>query len=234
MQKGIKQLPELERPYEKLEIFGEKMLSNAELLAIIIKTGTREKTSLELAQEILHLGGEENNNLIFLRELSIQELMKIKGIGKIKAFQIKAAGELAVRFAAPRNYLKIVIKEPKDVAELLIEELRILTREVAKIVILDNKNKILKIKDIAIGGTNVINISIKDILTEPIKMNAPKIIIVHNHPSGDPTPSQADINFTERLFEATNMVDIELLDHIVIGDKKYVSIFSNIFNKTKD
>ena len=226
----IKQLPETERPYEKLELYGEKRLSNAELLAIIIKTGTREESSLVLAQRILAMNNKniEQNNLNFLREFSLQELMKIKGIGRVKAIQIKALCELASRMATPINYKKIKIKEPEDVAKLLMEEMRFEKVEIAKLLILNTKNEILKIKNITIGGTNFTNISIKDILVEPIKMQAPKIILVHNHPSGDPTPSKADIQITERLHMAAMSLDIQLLDHIVIGNMKYVSIFSEM------
>ena len=226
----IKQLPETERPYEKLELYGEKRLSNAELLAIIIKTGTREESSLVLAQRILAMNNKniEQNNLNFLREFSLQELMKIKGIGRVKAIQIKALCELASRMATHINYKKIRIKSPEDVAKLLMEEVRFEKVEIAKLLILNTKNEILKIKNITIGGTNFTNISIKDILVEPIKMQAPKIILVHNHPSGDPTPSKADIQITERLHMAAMSLDIQLLDHIVIGNMKYVSIFSEM------
>ncbi len=234
MENTIKQLPELERPYEKLELYGEKMLSNAELLAIIIKSGTKEYTSVELARKILALQKQNSNDLSFLREITIEELMTIKGIGKVKAIQIKAVSELAIRITAPNNYKKIIIKQPKDLANILIEEVRVLKKEVAKVVMLDNKNKIMLIKDIAIGGTNIINMSIKDILTEPLRINAPKIVMVHNHPSGDPTPSTADIKFTEKLYEAANLIGIELLDHIVIGGQNYISIFSNMIDSTKE
>ena len=145
----IKELPETERPYEKLELYGEKSLSNAELLAIIIKTGTREETSVQVAQKILNLN-DTQEGLNFLRNMTIEELTQIKGIGKIKAIQLKAVSELAIRMSSPTNYKKIVIKQPYDLAKILMEELRFQKREIAKIVILNNKNEILKIKDIAI------------------------------------------------------------------------------------
>lgn len=145
----IKEIPETERPYEKLELYGEKALSNAELLAIIIKTGTREETSVQVAQKILNLN-DTQEGLNFLRNMTIEELTQIKGIGKIKAIQLKAVSELAIRMSSPTNYKKIVIKQPYDLAKILMEELRFQKREIAKIVILNNKNEILKIKDIAI------------------------------------------------------------------------------------
>ena len=224
----IKELPELERPYEKLEIYGEKALSNAELLAIIIKTGTKEETSVQLAQRLLNLNNSKEEELNFLQNLSIEELTQIKGIGKVKAIQLKALGELAVRMFKTSNYKKITIKEPHDLAKILMSELKFQMSEIVKIVILNNKNEILKIQDIASGGTNFSNVSIKDIMSEPIKMKAPKIILVHNHPSGDSTPSTQDIKFTNQIYKAAELLGIQLLDHIVIGNMNYTSIFSKI------
>ncbi len=224
----IKELPEEERPYEKLELYGEKALSNAELLAIIIKTGTKEETSVEIAQKLLKLNTTKEDGLQYLHNISIEELMEIKGIGKVKAIQLKAVCELSLRMSKPSNYKKIYVKEPYDLAKILMSELRYQKREIAKIVVLNSKNQILKIKDIAYGGSNFANVSIKDILLEPIVMKAPKIILVHNHPSGDSTPSKKDIEFTNILYESATMFDIELLDHLVIGDMNYTSIFSEM------
>lgn len=220
----IKELPEIERPYEKLELYGEKALSNAELLAIIIKNGTKEKTSIDMANEILNLNTNYNKgDLNFLRDICLEELMSIKGIGRVKAIQIKAICELATRMTKPSNYKKIQIKSPNDVAKLLMNDLRFEKREIAKIIILNNKNIILKIMDVAVGSGNFSNLNIRYILSETIKINAPKIILVHNHPSGDPTPSRADIIITQKLKEAAKMVEIELVDHIVIGNMQYMS-----------
>ena len=190
----IKELPELERPYEKLQIYGPKKLSNAELLSIIIKNGTKENTSIELANKILKLkNNKSQNNLRFLQDISMEEYMQIKGIGKVKAIQLKAICELAKRMSSPINILKIKIKSGQDVANMFMEELRYEKREIVKIIILNTKNNIIKIEDVAVGGVDFVNVSPKDILTEVIKVNAPKMIIIHNHPSGDPTPSKADI-----------------------------------------
>lgn len=145
----IKELPLLERPYEKLEIYGAEKLSNAELLAIILKTGTKEKTALSLAQEIIG-NGKDADNLMFLQDLSIEDFMKIKGIGKVKAIELKAVCELTKRISKPINN-KIKIKNSKDVADLLMPELRYEKREIAKILLLNNKNIVLKIKDISLG-----------------------------------------------------------------------------------
>ena len=215
----IKELPECERPYEKLEKYGEQALSNAELLAIIIKTGTKDETSVSLAQKILNLEKTKQNNLRFLQEISIGELQSIKGIGKVKALQIKALAELTKRMSKPININKIQIKSSKDIAELLMEEMRYEKREIVKLVILNIKNIILKIIDVSTGGTNFAILEPKNVLIEPIKMQAPKIILVHNHPSGNPMPSREDYETTEKIKICSKIMGIELLDHIVIGDR---------------
>lgn len=224
----MKELPISERPYEKLEMYGEKSLSNSELLAIIIKTGTKEETSVGLAQRILSLNGNNNTqDLRFLQDISIADFERIKGIGKVKAIQLKAVCELAKRMSRPVKQLKIKIKSGKDVANLLMEEMRYEKREIAKVVVLNNKNIILKIIDISYGGNNFAMIEPKEILLEAIKCDAPKIILVHNHPSGNPTPSQTDYQVTDRIYECTQMLGIELLDHIIIGDGTYESVMKN-------
>lgn len=223
----IKEIPETERPYEKLELYGEKTLSNAELLAIIIKTGTKEETSVQIAQRILNLNYDpQMGELNFLKSITMEELMQIKGIGRVKAIQIKAICELAIRMSKPSNFKKIQIKSTEQLANLVMEELRFEKREYVKLFLLNNKNEILKNIDTAIGGTNFANVNMKEIIGEALKIKAPKIILVHNHPTGDPTPSKADITFTDRLYNAAKMFDIELIDHIVIGNMNFKSIFA--------
>lgn len=227
----IKELPEEERPYEKLELYGEKVLSNAELLAIIIKSGTKKQSSVETAQKILQLDNTEKGGLDFLNEVSIEEFMTVEGIGRIKAIQLKAVCELSKRMKVTSNYKKIVVKKPDDLADFLMDKLKNEKQEIVKVVILDSKNQILKIVDVALGAAGFVNVSTANILSEVIKMKAPKMILVHNHPTGDPTPSKADIVFTKKIYEAAGLMDIELLDHLVIGDMKYKSIFSDVFLK---
>lgn len=227
----IKKLPETERPYEKMELYGENALSNAELLAIIIKTGTKEESSVTIAQKLLSINPTSKNNLDFLKEMTIEELMNIKGIGKVKAIQLKAVAELAKRISVPSNYQKIKIKKPEDIAEILMEEMRLEKQEHVNLIILNNKNEIIKIKKIAQGGINSVNMSMREILVEPIRMQAPKMILIHNHPSGDSTPSKVDIQITQRLFDVAQLFDIELLDHIVIGNGNFTSIMSRILTK---
>ena len=239
----IKQLPESERPYEKLELYGEKMLSNAELLAIIIKNGTKENSSVELANKILSLFDnkdlkafsqddakktcEESNNVLqSLQNISIEEFQKIKGIGKVKAIQLKAVCELSRRMSQPINRKNIKINSSVDVAELLMEELRFEKVEYVKLLLLNSKNIVIKIIDISKGGMNSTIVEPKEILQEAIKTGVPRIVLAHNHPSGDSTPSKADVEMTKRLYRACNILGIQLLDHIVIGDRCYTSIFA--------
>lgn len=221
---SLKQLPNSERPYEKLEMYGEKTLSNSELLAIILKTGTKEQTAVGLAQNILRLKGKED--LRSLQEISINELQQIKGIGKVKAIQIKAVCEIAKRMARPQN-LNVVIKQPKDVAELLMDELRYEKRENVKILILNTKNVLQKIVDITTGNISSAKIDLKQIFEETLKTGMSKFILVHNHPSGDATPSNQDVELTKRVIEGAKLLEMQLIDHIIIGDGTYQSILAN-------
>ena len=228
----MKDLPTSERPYEKLELYGEKSLSNAELLAIIIKTGTKEETAVDLAHNILALNKyTKEDELNFLKNLSIQEFMEIKGIGKVKAIQLKAICELAVRMSRPSNYKQIQIKSPQDMANVVMDELKDEKKEIVKLVMLDSRNTIIKITNIAVGGTNFANFSIAEVLGEALKVKSPKIILIHNHPSGNSNPSKQDFDITEKLYKASQTIGIEFVDHIVIGNKEYTSIMSEIAKK---
>lgn len=228
----MKELPISERPYEKMEMYGESVLSNAELLAIIIKSGTKEESSVALAQKILSLGKEySKDTLSFLQDITIEELTKINGIGKVKALQIKAVCELAKRISRPIDNQKIKIKSPQDIVNLVMDELKLEKREIVKVVILNSQNVIIKIQTIALGKTNSVNIDTKDIFTEAIKRGLNKIILLHNHPSGNSIPSKQDIDFTQRIEEAGNLLNIQLLDHIIIGYNEYTSIKSYLLKK---
>ena len=232
----IKELPELERPYEKLETYGEKVLSDAELLAIIIKTGTREETAVQLAQKLLSQNNTTEENLKYLNTLTIEELMQIKGIGKVKAIQLKAVGEIAVRMFRTSNYKNKVIKKTHDLAKILMSDLNSQKEEIIKVAVLNNKNQIIKIADIAKGTTNIVNVPIKDILYEPIKSKATKFILIHNHPGDDIEPSEVDLIYTVKLYGAAKSLGLEMLDHIIIGKMRYVSVLkkSGIENKGKN
>ena len=222
----MKELPISERPYEKLEIYGAQNLTNSELLAIIIKTGTREDTAVGLAQRILKLNdGMNKDDLSFLQDISITDFIKIKGIGKVKAIHLLAVCELAKRINRPINKQNIKINNSNDVAKLLMNELKYEKREKAKLVLLNGKNIIIKIVDISYGGDNFAMIEPKEILNEAVKSGAPKMILVHNHPSGDVKPSQSDFNITDRIYEASELLGIKFIDHIIIGNNKFESIF---------
>ena len=214
-----------ERPYEKLLTYGEGKLSNSELLAIIIKTGTRKKTALDLAREVISLGSNgDSNDLRFLQEISINDLMKINGIGTVKAIELKALGELTKRMSKPINIRNICLKTKKDVADLFMEEMRYEKNEILKLVLLNNKNIVEKIIDIASGKDSTLVFDVKQILSEPVKLQIPRIILIHNHPSGNSTPSKEDILATEQIKKCCELMGIKLLDHIVIGDGEYTSI----------
>ena len=218
----MKELPEGERPYEKLQMYGPKKLSNAELLAIIIKTGTKEETSLDLANRVLLLA----ENINKLQNIAVSDLKKIKGIGTVKALQIQAICELANRINLPVNNLNMQIKSTKDVANLLMNELRHKKCEIIKVIILNTKNKITQILDLKEGDTKEVRIEPVQIMQEIIKVAASKFIIVHNHPSGDSSPSMADIEFTKRIKECSNILGVNFLDHVILGDGNYKSILN--------
>ena len=205
-------LPMSERPYEKLLTYGEESLSNSELLAIIIKTGTKDKTALDLAVQVINLGSEGNtNDLRFLQEISINELMKINGIGKVKAIELKALGEIAKRMSKPINLSNICLRTKADVANLLMQEMRYEKKEILKLILLNNKNIVQKIVNVATGKDNTIIFDIKQILSEPVKLQIPKIILVHNHPSGNSTPSIEDIEATRKIKQCCQIMGIQLL-----------------------
>ena len=224
---NIKSLPKVERPYEKLEVYGAEKLSNAELLAIIIKNGTKEKTAIQIAQEILGIGEKRKaNNLKFINEITIDELRKISGIGRVKAIELKALCELTKRMTIPIDLSVETIRNPNEAAKVIMNELRYEKIELVKVILLNIKNNVLKIVEVARGKSNSATIEPKEVFTEAIKVGAPKVILVHNHPSGDPTPSKEDFLLTERMEKAGSLMGIELVDHIVIGDGIYKSIFS--------
>lgn len=219
----IKDLPEIEKPYEKLESFGASKLSDAELLAVLLKSGTKNKTSVQLAQEILMLD-KEKKGLGFLMDISLEELQKIKGLGRVKAIQVKAFAEFASRFTRPSKLIRRVITCPEDVANIVMGELKNETQEIIKTVILNSQNELMRIITNSIGTINSNTIEIREILKEPIKSGAAKIILIHNHPSGDPQPSESDIIFTKKVEDASGIFGIMLLDHIIIGDGVFVSL----------
>lgn len=221
---NIKDLPQAERPYEKMMAFGAEKLSDAELLAIIIKAGTKDKTAVELIYELMNNYHYESTGLSFLNEISINEIQKIKGLGKIKALQLKAIVEIAKRIAKPADMLRYKINSPEDVVTLIMEDMRHLKQEHLITVMLDTKNYVIGIVTNTIGGLNSNIVEPREIFKEPVKCSCAKIILAHNHPSGNPFPSEKDINSTRRFYEAGKIFGIEVVDHIIIGNGVFASL----------
>lgn len=216
----IKDIPVEDRPRERLIKYGTEALSNAELLAIIIRTGTKSDNAINIANRIL--GSKEGLN--FLSNSTLQELGNINGIGIAKAAQIKAAVELGRRLKVYRIDNKLKISSPKDAAEIVMEDMRHLKKEHLRVIFLNTKNVVIDISDLSIGSLNASVVHPREIFSEAIRKSSASIIVCHNHPSGDPTQSQEDVNITKRLYEVGKIVGIDLLDHIIIGDNCYVSL----------
>ncbi|ADO77373.1 RadC family protein [Halanaerobium praevalens] len=215
----IKELPAAERPREKLLRKGSKFLSNAELLALIIRTGNKERTAVELAQDLLNLYG----GLKGLQDLSCEELKKINGIGTAKAAQINALIELSCRISALKNQKNDLVSNPIQAAELLAAEMRFLKQEVLRVILLDVKNKVISVPEISRGGLSSSIVHPREVFKEAIRRSSAAIILVHNHPSGDPTPSADDLSITKKLVKTGKIIGIEIIDHIIIAGDKYLS-----------
>jgi len=216
----IKDLPKNEQPREKLYSYGVGSLSNAELLAIVISTGNKNETAIDLARKILSI---DNRGIAYLSDVSVDELLKIKGIGEGKACQIIAAIELGKRLNKRGSVDKVKVTTPAVIVDLLMNEMRYLDKEYFNIALLDTKNQILAIENVSIGTLNASIVHPRDVYRIAIKRNANSIILIHNHPSGDITPSNEDLDVTKRLVEVGNLMGIRVLDHIIIGDSKYLS-----------
>lgn len=223
----IEKMPTYERPYERLLKYGPEVLTDAELLGIIIKTGNDKYNSVEIARQILAENDYNEKGLRFLNKISIKELMKFNGIGKVKAITLKAVGEIVKRVERP-IIKNLEINSTSDVAKILMPELRYEKIEKFCIIFIDSKNKVEKMKFYSDYNENFVNISLKTLFKDIVKQETSRILIAHNHPSGDPTPSKADINFTKELIKMAKVFEIEVLDHIVIGDGVFISIMANI------
>lgn len=217
----IKELPTAERPREKLIRSGAGSLSNSELLAILIGSGTKEASAITLANRILAL---EEEGISFLTYCLPEELSGIPGMGMAKSCQIIAAIELGKRIATKPKGNRINITSPNEVASLFIEEMRYLKKEYFKVLLLNTKNEIIMIENISIGSLNSSVVHPREVFCTAIKKSACSVIAVHNHPSGNPAPSQTDIDVTRRLAEAGELLGIKVLDHLIIGDGVYVSL----------
>lgn len=216
----VREMSPDERPRERLMLRGPSSLSNGDLLAILLNTGLPGEPVTAVAQRLL----VDHGGLLGLIRLDVQELAAIRGVGPAKAAKLKAALEIATRVQALGSDARPQITNPDDVINLIGVEMGLLDHEQLRVVVLDTKHRVQTIKTIYQGSVNQAQVRIAEVFREPIRINAVAIIIVHNHPSGDPTPSAADIALTAELARAGEMLDIDLLDHLIVGQGRHVSL----------
>lgn len=219
----IRDMAEEERPYEKCDKYGAASLTDVELLAAILRTGTKGLSAIELARTLLYQDAEKKKK-IHLQAWTKEELMKIHGIGKVKAIQISCICELSKRLAQQSVSEELDFSMPKTVAEYYMEDMRHRRQEYMKLVMLNTKSKLIGESELSKGTVNMSLVSPRELFIEALNKGAVFIILIHNHPSGDPSPSKDDILISRRISEAGKLLGIELLDHIIIGDNCYVSL----------
>ena len=217
----MKDIPNAERPYEKCLKQGAEALSDAELLAVLLRTGTKGENVLALAERLLYQDG--GAGLLGIHQFSFQSLMKLKGIGKVKAVQILCLSELAKRLSKASVEPRLRFSSSQSVAEYYMEDLRHRNQEVMKLLLLNSKAELIDETNISKGTVNASLITPRELFVEALKKEAVSMLLLHNHPSGDPTPSRDDILTTKRISECGLLIGIELLDHIIIGNNCYVS-----------
>lgn len=210
-------------PYEKFMRLGSGILTEAELLAIIIRTGTKDRKPVEIGQEILSLPSVKEHGLGGLYHVTLQELMEIKGIGEVKAVKLKCLAELSMRMAMAVAKKELQFLNPSSVARYYMEQLRHERKERVLLLLLDQKERLIEEELLSIGTINASLLSPREVFITALKKEAVHIMLLHNHPSGDPAPSKQDMRVTEEIQEVGKMVDIPLIDHIIIGDNKYMS-----------
>ena len=211
-------------PYERFIALGPEALSDAELIAIILRTGTRSFSALELAKRILRKTNGSDKGLNCLHHLSLQELKEIPGIGEVKAVKLKCMAEIAVRMSREKASRKLKFDSPRSVAEYYMEEMRHQEKEKILLLLLDNKLHFIEEYMISLGTVNSSLLSTRDVFIRALKVRASHIMLLHNHPSGDPKPSRQDILITRKIKEAGELMDIPLVDHIILGDGIYTSL----------
>lgn len=209
-----------EMPYEKLDKHGPEYLTDVELLAILLRTGTRDKSPLDLAREIL----AKAESFREVSNLTLSELQGIKGIGRVKAIQIKAILEIAKRYHRKTGNVRYQIGSAREIAEYYMEEMSGYNQEHFKVIILNSKNEIITDKNLFIGTVNRALVSPREVFEYALKHSAVSVIFMHNHPSGNPEPSTEDVLLTKRCAEVARLMDIDLLDHIIIGKHQFVSL----------
>ena len=211
-----------ERPYEKCARLGADSLSDVELLAVLLRTGTQGENAVDLARRVLYHAGE--NGILGIHQFNVERLKKIKGIGQVKAIQISCISELAKRLSKASYEETVCFTKPKTIAQYYMEDLRHANQEQMKLLLLNTKSRLIGETDISKGTVNSAVISPRELFVEALQKNAVSIVLLHNHPSGDPTPSKEDVLITRRIQEAGRLIGVELLDPIVIGDNCYVSL----------
>ena len=217
---AVREMPEEDRPRERLARLGPEALRDAELLAVLFRTGTREMGAVALAERVLmHFG-----DLRSLSRASIEELRQVKGLGAVKAIEIKAALELGLRLAAHTDRQRVRIRSAQDVVDLLMLRFKECETEHFKCVLLNAKHEVLKVLDVSQGGLDGTAALPRDVFRQAVREGACGVIVCHNHPSGDPEPSRDDLSLTKRLADAAAVLGVSLLDHIVFGDGRHVSI----------
>lgn len=217
---GVREMPEEDRPRERLARLGPEALRDAELIAVLFRTGTRECGAVALAESLLRHFGD----LRGVARASIEQIEQVKGVGHVKAIELKAALELGKRLAAHKGPGRPRIRSAADAANLLMTRFKEYETERFACLLLNTKNEVVKIEDISQGGVDGTMAAPMDVFRNAVRENAPAVIVAHNHPSGDPEPSATDIALTRRLTDAAGILSIRLLDHIVIGDGRYVSM----------
>jgi DNA repair protein RadC len=213
--------PEDERPRERLLKFGADKLSDTELLAILLRVGSSGKSAVDMARELISEFGTFRN----IDTKSFSEL-KRKGLGTAKITQIKAAMEIGKRFLKEKSFTKIKVKTSKDIVDYFVPYLRDMRKEIFKVVLLDGKNKIIKDVTISEGTLTKSIVHPREVIKEAVLESSPALVLIHNHPSGEPQPSQDDIEITNRIISACELVGIRVLDHIIIGDNNYFSFLN--------
>ena len=216
----LAEMPEAERPRERLLRHGPSALSNIELLAILLNTGLPGESVMVVAERLLR----EFGGFPGLMKLSAEELARIHGIGPAKATKLKASMEIANRILASNPNQKPKISSPDDITNLIGLEMSLLEQEQLRIVLLNTRNEVIGIRTLYQGTTNQAQVRIAEVFRDAVRANAVAIIVVHNHPTGDPTPSSADIELTRSIVEAGEMLEIRVLDHMIIGHGRHVSM----------
>lgn len=220
----MKDIPSTERPCERCLQQGPETLSDGELLSVIIRTGSRGENSLELAEKILALNYPEEGILGLLR-LSQQELMTVRGIGRVKAAQLVCIGELSRRLWKRNAVQEItVFHDPESIVRYCMQDMRHMEQEQMRLLLLNTKQRLLREVLLSKGTVNATLATPREIFIEALRYHAVNLIMVHNHPSGDPTPSRDDVLLTRRVMESGKLIGIQLIDHIVIGDNSHISL----------